>query len=121
MTDKLANFDAVPILVGQRWLTRHGQTVRILATDGIGNFPVIGEADSGGLCRWKLTGRASSEHTDLADLVSLAPQTVKREVALYRGGNGLVWAGDWAHGHVDAECISDPLSIEFTLKSGESA
>jgi hypothetical protein len=131
MTDKIANFDAVPILVGQRWVTRYGQTVRILATDGLGNFPVIGEVidemTGGGLGRWKLTGKASSEGPDGGDLINLAPQTVKREVALYQSPgerNGFVceyYPQFEPPVEGDDRRISEPLTIEFTLLPGESA
>lgn len=115
--------DKPEIKVGQRWVTWDGRTVRILATDCGGEHPVCGfleqtrEADF-------YTHSGDSESTTNPDyrdfdLRSLAPSTVKREVALYRDCDGCLSVIEWDESYRDGT-ISEPLTIEFTLLEGET-
>ena len=114
--------DKPEIKVGQRWVTQSGAIVLILATGIAGDRPVVGqfEADNE-VGTWMADGEYLPH--DTWRLVSLAPQTVKREVALYRCDDQvLVYeASDWPDNRPTEFRISEPVTIEFTLLPGESA
>lgn len=111
------------IKVGQRWLTRDGQTVRILATDSNFAYPVVAEFEDGELCRYSKDGVNSYELDPIPlELISLAPSTVKRTVALYRereNGANAIWPPDVVTPNWDR--ISEPVEVEFTLLPEEEA
>ena len=127
--------DKPKIEVGQRWVTRGGDVVRVLEVGENGCHPsgytvtvrgaglpyavtVFGEADSGIV-------------TD--NLISLAAQTIKRELALYRWGNCAPqmkttndptlceMVGTSGGFQQSWRRISEPVTIEFSLLPGESA
>jgi hypothetical protein len=116
--------DKPEIKVGQRWVTRFGITVRILATDGrTSDRPIVCESEVGGIVCVTPQGRGLDDQNDsVVDLICVAPSTVKREVALYRDkhgrdfivGDGDVFSTEWIR-------ISELLTIEFTLLPGECA
>jgi hypothetical protein len=128
MTDKLE------IKVGQRWITTHGSEVFIIADNAQGDFPFVGQYGVLGVDMWNAAGElgAIDEEGELRrakapnqeDLVSLLPPIVKREVALWSAGEGhAIYAFD-AKGMSPPQHwrqVSEPLTIEFTLLSGESA
>lgn len=116
--------DKPEIKVGQRWITRGGDTVRILATDASGDCPVIAQYDDHRILQLTRAGNSFDDGEDYhTNLDRLAPSTVKREVALYQNkqtptqwlyaAEGPAFAGD--------PRVSEPLTIEFTLLPGESA
>jgi hypothetical protein len=127
MTDII---QAVPIQVGQRWISRGRQTVRILATDADGDKPIVGQVEEGQarglIILWHASGRYDNrDELGIGDLIQLAPQTIKREVALYRYG-GLREIFDTDDSRVldtgdDWQRMTEPLTIEFTLLPGETA
>lgn len=123
--------DKPKIEVGQRWVTRDGTIVRILSVSADGSLPVVGQYPSKAIELWLPNGRVDEEGISGSDLISLAPQTVKREVALYRwicGPNsaempsacGFV-SETTGPQHPNWHRISEPVTIEFTLLPGESA
>jgi hypothetical protein len=118
------------IEVGQQWVTVNKGIARVLATDGKRfGYPVVAELDNGLLYCVTDLGFAPmlSEEASQLDFVSLAPQTVKREVALYQSlgeRNGFVceyYPQFEPPVEGDDRRISEPLTIEFTLLPGESA
>ena len=114
--------DKPEIKAGQRWVTRFGITVRILATDGrTSDRPIVCESEVGGIVCVTPQGRGLDDQNDsVADLISLAPSTVKREVALYCTREGeIVLVLDGMK--VNGRRISKPVTIEFTLLPGECA
>ena len=117
--------DKPEIKVGQRWVTRGGFVGRILTTDSAHSYPVVVDFENGGLVRYDTQGiSAYVDDPVLFELISLAPQTVKREVALWSAGKGhAIYAFD-AKGMSPPQHwrqVSEPLTIEFTLLPGESA
>jgi hypothetical protein len=112
------------IEVGQQWVTVNKGIARVLATDGKRfGYPVVAELDNGLLYCVTDLGFAPmiSEEASQLDFVRLAPQTVKREVALYRCDDQVLIyeASDWRR--PTEFRISEPVTIEFTLLPGESA
>lgn len=111
------------IEVGQRWVTRGGARVRILAVDGDGPRPVVGQVEigaaKGNIYCWGASGE-NGDDLPLADLVTLAPSTVKREVALYRTMTGSLLIVDTSEMDIK-DRVSEPVLVEFTLLPGESA
>jgi hypothetical protein len=119
--------DKPKIEAGQRWVTRGGQTVRIVATDCGEEFPIMGYLqDTHQADFYDFDGTSESttrpEFNDF-DLISLAPSTVKREVALYRDETRegyltlmlpqeLALGGNWRR-------VSEVTEVEFTLLPGE--
>lgn len=67
--------------------TRDGRKVRLLCTDGPGEYPVIGiiECDHDGVCRWPLNGRVTMNVDMSIDLVNTpaAPRTFERWFNVY--------------------------------------
>jgi hypothetical protein len=116
--------DKPEIKVGQRWVTRFGITVRILATDGrTSDRPIVCESEVGAIVCVTPQGRGLDDQNDsVADLISLAPSTVKREVAIFRDEQGEHYILD-TENPFTADCwfVSEPLTIEFTLLPGECA
>ena len=116
--------DKPEIKVGQRWVTQSGATVLILATNAAGDRPIVGqfEADNE-VGTWMADGEYLPH--DTWRLVCLAPQTSKREVALYRCGSSVDVFEAQDERVMDLSegwrIISEPLTIEFTLLPGESA
>ena len=113
------------IEVGQQWVTVNKGIARVLATDGKRfGYPVVAELDNGLLYCVTDIGFAPmlSEEASQLDFVCLAPQTVKREVALYWSGyqSDARYVAESAASPSDSR-ISEPLTIEFTLLPGESA
>lgn len=122
--------DKPEIKVGQRWVTRGGGTllpwmVRVLAADAKGPHPIIVEDCS----TYAISTRNADgsqfdddEYESPGDLISLAPSTVKREVALYWSGHNseVKYVAEGPASMADRR-ISEPLTIEFTLLPGESA
>jgi hypothetical protein len=111
--------DKPEIKVGQIWITQSGHPVRILSTDGIGALRIVGQyLHTEDLGRWLFDGLSDDR------LISLAPSTVKREVALYREDSGvgpLEYLLDTSNPLTgEYRRISEPLTIEFTLLPGES-
>jgi hypothetical protein len=134
MTDKPKTITAVPIQVGQVWLTRSEATVRILADNAEGDFPFVGQFDTHEPSLWNAAGvqGVSDKEGDMVpcpdgfdNLSHLAPQTVKHQVALYRENTGfgpidyLLDTSNPLTG--EYRQISEPVTIEFTLLPGESA
>jgi len=117
--------DKPKIKVGQRWVTRFGITVRILATDGrTPDRPIVCESKVGGIVCVTPQGRGLDDQNDsVADLISLAPSTVKREVALVKNPD----TGQFGVSLADDLLIfpwrpcSKTITIEFTLLPGECA
>jgi hypothetical protein len=118
------------IKAGQKWLTKGGDVVRILSTDADGARRVVGQAvKTGELFLYLFDGLFERDHA--MNLVSPAPQTVKREVALYRWkdepegaerASTEPFAKDMiGPGHPRMHRISEIVAIEFTLLPGESA
>lgn len=105
------------------WTISNGDRVRILATDAMGDFPVVGQylTEPPAFGTWTVDGRAP--HHQSCDLISLAPSTLKREVALYRNGNTRTLALEPATEILSQSWrrISEVREIEFTLLPGESA
>lgn len=107
---------------GQHWVTRGGDTVRILSTEGMGDKPVIGEYHSGLLNRWSPKGHFSSRESE-HDLVARANETVTVSYALYRQIQGdprvqqLVYMPEGRDGYYQ---VSDPETVTFKLFSGET-
>ena len=113
--------DKPKIEVGQRWVTREGRTVRVLATNALGNDPVICQIeDSEDIERWKADGRMFENCPDGLDLISLAPQTAHREVALYRD-DAYICVMDAMQDTGGMHRISHTVLVEFTILPGESA
>ena len=125
--------DKPEIKAGQRWVTHGAGIVRILATDGMARgCPVIVEDADGGIEVLSANGDSIIDDNGVEilepyHLVSLAPFTVKREVALYRSaGETNAFACEfYAHGETPADGddrrISEIVTIEFTLFPGECA
>ena len=114
--------DKPEIKVGQRWVTRGGNVVRILSTNAEGAKSIVGQyEDDHEFFAWAPDGLIYDDDTPSnTDLVLLAPSTVKREVALYctrEGEIALVLDGM----KVNGRRISKPVTIEFTLLPGECA
>lgn len=112
------------IEAGQRWVTVGEGIARVLATDGrMFGYPVIAELEDGLLYCLTDLGYVPMEgpHASKLDFVDLAPQTIKREVALYRSEGGQIHAldRDDAIDGQDMRRISEPMTIEFTLLPGE--
>lgn len=112
------------IKVGDRWVTRDCGEVLIVSTTATGPMSIVVE--------WGLEfyrcfpdGRAHSVSPDDRDLISLAPSTVKREVALYeewRECTEDVKAFDVSDPPISGwKRISESVAVEFTLLPGESA
>ena len=115
--------DKPKIEVGQRWVTRGGNVVRVLSTSAVGLKSIVAQyEDTHEIFTWAPDGLVYDDETlSNTDLLHLAPSTVKREVALYEDADRIVTAcevGDQERGCVR---ISEPLTIEFTLLPGESA
>ena len=115
--------DKPKIEVGQRWITRDGEIARVVDVSNDLDPPVTIRCEDVAYTV-NSDGRVGL-HPDEGDLISLAPSTVKREVALYRYGDlreifdtddsrVLDTEDDWRR-------ISEPETIEFTLLPGESA
>jgi hypothetical protein len=115
--------DKPEIKVGQRWVTRYGDVVRVLATDGrVNGYPVIVEDESGKIDVVTIKGKAiDGRLVEGGDLLHLAPFTVKREVALYANGEQTTVGLAGHEGGILWRAISEPLTIEFTLLPGECA
>jgi hypothetical protein len=121
--------DKPKIEVGQRWLTNRAGIVRVLATDGVTYAcPVIVEDQNGNIQVLAANGSEivddnGEERWGDYHLISLAPQTVKREVALYRCDDQILVYEfiDWVDNRPTEYRISEPVIIEFTLLPGECA
>jgi hypothetical protein len=123
--------DKPKIEVGQTWITYSGATVRILADTAQGDFPFVGQFDVHEVSLWDGNGNQAETGEDgdltlasdgIDNLSHLAPQTIKREVALYRDRNNFVRAFEMSmQPGFHWKPISEPLTIEFTLLPGESA
>ncbi len=113
------------IEVGQRWITASGDIARVLATDGqrLG-YPVIAELEGGVLVTLTNLGCGPLQENGRSpyDFESLAPKTVKREVALYWSGyqSDKRYVSEYAANPSDSR-ISEPVMVEFTLLPGEGA
>jgi hypothetical protein len=128
--------DKPKIEVGQRWNTRGGNLVRVLHIEDDG--------ESAEVSAYPITVRGSDNPYSVdpegrsgfslspEDLISLAPQTIKREVALYQwkktaepgveSSDGRPFCAETTGPqHPSWRRISEPLTIEFTLLPGESA
>lgn len=117
------------IKVGQRWVTRGGSVVRVIAFDAISEHPdaayiVASTVHLYRVCSDGTMAMKESSLDDTMDLISLVPQTVKREVALYRlPGVDMCIAGELNDGvfaPTAGRRISEPVTIEFSLLPGES-
>jgi hypothetical protein len=114
--------DKPEIKVGQRWVTRGGDIVRILSTDAAGARCIVGQAvKTGEVFLYLFDGLFELDHA--MNLRSRAPTTVKREVALYRYANTVdVWITEEATKSPGGMTrISHPIEVEFTLLDGEEA
>jgi hypothetical protein len=115
--------DKQEIKVGQRWVTRGGEIVRVLdvSPDLATSVTVRGNGNPYSVFP---DGKFTLGHHD-ADLISLAPSTVKRELALYRCGTHMDVFEAQDERVMDLSegwrIISETVTIEFTLLPGESA
>jgi hypothetical protein len=122
--------DKPKIEVGQRWITTHGSEVFIIADNARGDFPFVGQYGVLGVDMWNAAGELGvidgegelkrAKPPNQEDLVALLPPIIKREVALYRCAEGSIVA---PAGKDDGRlwiCISEPVTIDFTLLPGES-
>ena len=103
--------DKPEIKVGQRWTLLGGAVVTVLSVKALGTWPIIIQ-------------HADDEIDCILpdDLISLAPLTVKREVAIFRDEQGEHYILDTENPlTVDCWFVSEPLTIEFTLLPGECA
>ena len=68
--------------------TRDGRKVRVLCTDGGGDYPVVGlyewDGSHGTLCRWTLSGVYHPSGESNVDLEQAPPELVKRWVNIYK-------------------------------------
>lgn len=125
--------DRPEIKIGQRWVTRGGEIVRVLDVDGSFDDSITVRG-----CGQPYSVRRDGVFTTSlmpphdCDLISLAPSTVKREVALYQwkkttepgveSSDGRPFCAETTGPqHPAWRQISEPLTIEFTLLPGESA
>ena len=70
--------------------TRDGRKVRLLCTDGPGEYPVIGIIEGrDDVCRWPLNGRVAPYGDLSVDLINTpaAPRTFERWFNVYRSGD----------------------------------
>ena len=116
--------DKPEIEVGQRWNTRGGKLVRVLHIEEDG--------DSAEVSAYPITVRGSDNPYSVDpggrsgfslspdDLISLAPQTIKREVALYRD-DAYICVMDAMQDTGGMHRISHTVLVEFTILPGESA
>jgi hypothetical protein len=103
--------DKPEIKVGRRWTLLGGAVVTVLSTKARGPWPVVIQHDG-----------PDNELDCISpdDLISLAPSTVKREVALYRSMDGSLHVSETNYLGCPVPA-SEPRTIEFTLLDGEEA
>jgi hypothetical protein len=105
------NIDKPEIKVGQRWTLLGGSVVTVLSVQARGRWPIVIQHDDDAM-----------DTVCPDDLISLAPSTVKREVALYRNPAGTERQAFEIYCQPDLwVLVSEHASIEFTLLPGESA
>ena len=115
--------DKPEIKVGQRWVTREGDIVRVLE---------VAEGEHPYECSVTVRGKREPYSVDLCgsfegrnhpngnDLISLAPSTVKLEVALYRDKHRRFFiVADGEPFNIEWVQASESVAIEFTLLPGE--
>ena len=114
--------DKPKIEVGQKWVTGSGDVVRVLEVAETPHGYTHSVSVRGLGQPYCVDMNGDHEVYEAWSLVSLAPQTIKREVALYQYEDekpGTSWETGKAL-QVGWRRISEPLTIEFTLLPGES-
>lgn len=115
-----ANDNQPKFEVGQIWVDKGNNKIRILCTDRPGNYPIVGMDEKGGITTHKSTGIWSAYPDTSRDLVKpyTPPATKTCYVALYKETASFNIL--WSNYNVLSACLSKPIAVKkITITEGE--